>query len=847
MTQRAGTSLEFAFVCSLSDGLHARPASHLAEVANDFASECLLTNLRTGSVANLKSVLAIISTDVRQGDECTVQVRGSDEQAAHAALCRFVEQVLPGCDVPLAGLSLTSASSTLPRLLRAAEVKCCFGSPVSSGIGQGKGVLLGGVTLPKGLNESVVTDPQTESGQIKHAIAAVRGRIREKLTRQKFSTEIAVLQADLAIASDVSFAQKLTEHVSQGKSAGQAVMEAGKFFMDLLRRSDREYIRERALDVEEICLQLLEEIYGVDLVPAPIELREPSVVVGETLAPQQLLGLDRRLLRALVLEYSGATSHAVILARSLGIPTLVGVKNARALLMAGQEVVVDAIRGFVVTQVSPAVQRFYEREQRTLALRQEFLPVRTTGPAITADGKTLEVAANASSYEELSLAFENGADGIGLFRTEMAFLHRDRAPSEEEQFAIYSEAARIATSRPVIIRTFDLGGDKAAPYLNLPAEGNPFLGYRGVRIYPEHRELLQTQLRAVLRASAFGNVQVMAPMISSLDEVLQFKEEISEIKQDLAREGIEFKQDLKIGVMIEVPSAGFILDRLCAEVDFFSLGTNDLNQYFLAVDRDNPKIAKLSNVLHPGFLRFLKKIVHDIHEADKWVGVCGEMAAEIRHLPLLVGLGLDEISLPAAGIPAFKRAISQLSSADCERTLDHVIACREKTELEAVLEKAQPSWSTQPLLSKELVLLGSESNSKEEAIQEVVDAFYIAGRTGDRQRLEEALWSREAVYSTGLGYGFAAPHCKTEAVTADSIGVLKLKQAIDWGSVDREPVNMIILIAMREPQLANRHMQVFSKLARKLMSEEFRGHLLAVENAHDMATYLARQLDISLH
>jgi multiphosphoryl transfer protein len=847
MTQRSGTSLEFAFICTLSDGLHARPASHLAEVANDFASECYMTNLRTGAVANLKSVLAIIATDVRQGDQCTVQVSGSDEQAAHAALFRFVEKILPGCDVPLAGLSLTSVNGALPRVLLGQEVKCCFGSPVSSGIGRGRVVLLGGVALPAELNEPVVTDSPIESERTKRAIAAVRARIREKLTRQKSATEIAVLQADLAIASDVSFAQKLTEHVLQGKSAGQAVMEAGKFFMDLLRRSDSEYIRERALDIEEICLQLLEEIYGVDLVTAPVELRELSVVVAETLAPQQLLGLDRRWLKALVLEYSGATSHAVILARSLGIPALVGVKNARALLAAGQEVVVDAIRGIVVTQVSPAVQRFYEREQRTLIRRQEFLPIPTTGPAITADGKAFEVAANASSYEELSSAFENGADGIGLFRTEMAFLHRDRAPSEEEQFAIYFEAARIATGRPVIIRTFDLGGDKVAPYLNLPAEDNPFLGYRGVRIYAEHRELLRAQLLAILRASAFGNVQIMVPMISSLDEVLRFKDELSQAKQDLSRAGIAFKQDIKVGVMIEVPSSGFILDQLSAEVDFFSLGTNDLNQYFLAVDRDNPKIAALSNVLHPGFLRFLKKIVEDIHDAGKWVGMCGEMAADIRHLPLLVGLGLDEISLPAAGIPYFKRAISHLSTTDCKKALDQIILCREKTELEVLLEQSQPSWSTQPLLSKELVLLDSESNNKEEAIQEIVDAFYITGRTGDRQRLEEALWSREAVYSTGLGYGFAAPHCKTEAVTADSIGVLKLKRAIDWGSVDREPVNMIILIAMREPQLANRHMQVFSKLARKLMSEEFRGHLLAIENAHDMATYLARQLDISLH
>ncbi|MFZ0758913.1 MAG: phosphoenolpyruvate--protein phosphotransferase, partial [Candidatus Sulfotelmatobacter sp.] len=760
MTQRASTSLEFAFVCSLSDGLHARPASQLAEVANEFASDCFLTNLRTGSLASLKSVLAIISADVRQGDRCIVQVRGSDEQAAHAALLRFVEQVLPGCDVPLAGTGASPGSGTLPRVLQAAGVECSFGSPVSQGIGQGKVVLLSGMVLPRGSSTPITTDPEWELGQVNRALAEVRARIREKLEHLKSPTERAVLQADLAIASDVSLAEKLTEHVSQGKSAGQAIVEACQFFIDLLRHSESEYIRERALDIEEICLQLLEEIGGPALQTAAIELREPSVVVAETLAPQQLLGLDRRWVKALVLEFSGATSHAVILARQYGIPTLVGVKNARVTLMQGQEVVVDAIRGFVVTEVSPVVQRFYERERTTLALRQQFSPLQTTGPALTTDGKTLEVAANAS-HVELALAFENGADGIGLFRTETIFLQRDRAPSEDEQFEIYAEAARAAAGRPVIVRTFDLGGDKAVPYLNLPAEDNPFLGYRGVRIYKEHSELLQAQLRAILRASQFGRIQIMAPMISSLEEVLQFKAAVAEAKQDLARKGIAFQSDIPIGIMIEVPAAGFILNQLCAELDFFSLGTNDLNQYFLAADRGNPKTRELSNVLHPGFLRFLKRIVDEIHAAGKWVGMCGEMAAEIRHLPLLVGLGLNEISLPAPGIPAVKKAISQLSAADCDRLLKDVMACREKAEIEDLLQRARPVLPAQPLVSNELVRLGSESKNKEEAMQEIVDAFYIAGRTEDRQRLEEDLWLREAVHSTGFDHGFAVPHCKT--------------------------------------------------------------------------------------
>src|ERR1700689_2397852 len=390
MTQRSGTFLEFVFVCSLSDGLQARPASQLAEVANEFASESVLTNLRTGSVASLKSVLAILSADIRQGDRCIVQVRGPDEAAAHSALLGFVEQVLPPCDVPLAGVHPTTAGA-LPRTLQGIGVKACFGSPVSQGIGQGKVIPLNGMALPRELKTRAASDPQSELAQIKRAVVAVRARIQEKLTHPQSPTEAAVLQADLAMASDVSLAQKLAEHVARGKSAGQAVMEAGEFFIDLLRHSESEYIRERALDIEEICLQLLQEIYGVDLQTAGIELREPSVVVAETLAPQQLLGLERQWLKALVLQHFGATSHVVILARSLGIPTLVGVKNARSMLLPGQEVVVDAIRGFVLPLRPLASKIFYERKVNPLNLPRDSLPLQTTGPAITTDGKTLEV------------------------------------------------------------------------------------------------------------------------------------------------------------------------------------------------------------------------------------------------------------------------------------------------------------------------------------------------------------------------------------------------------------------------------------------------------------------------
>ncbi len=846
MTKKSNVTSDFVFSCPLSSGLHARPASHLAEVAKQFASECALTNLRNGLVANGKSVLAIIAADIRHGDRCSVHVSGPDRGAALAALQRFVEHSLPQCDVPLAGIETSSRNNVPPRVLLAANSACIFGVPVSRGVARGTVVVVGRMALPGNLPAAARNDPHRELERIQQAVTAVRHRIVEKLKYSLTSTGAAVLQAELAMAGDVFLVEKLTQQVLGGKSAAQAVVETGEFFIDLLGHSESEYIRQRSADVEEICLQLLDEVCEGSPTAAAAELREPSVVVSETLGPQQLLELDRRWLKAIVLEHSGATSHAAILARSLGIPTLSGVRNARTVLTPGREVVVDASRGFVVPQVTPAVERFYQREQKTLQRRKAAWSRRAGESAATSDGKRVEVAANASSGEEVTLAFENGADGIGLFRTEMLFLGRDEAPSEEEQFAVYAEAARAAGDHPVIIRTLDVGGDKKVSYLNLPREENPFLGYRGARIYQEHGDLLQTQLRAILRASALGNLQIMAPMISSLEELVHFKAAVAQAKQHLSQHGISFHPDIRVGIMVEVPSVTFALDQLCAEVDFFSIGTNDLSQYFFAADRGNPRIALLFNVRHPAFLRFLRQLVGQIHRAGRWVGMCGEMAADPRNLPLLVGLGLDEISVPAAEVHDFKRRIAKLHSPDCVALFDEVMACPDTAGVNAVLSLRQ-TQPPEPLLTEDLVLLESSSRTKEEVIQEMVDAFYISSRTEDRHQLEQALWARESVYSTGLGFGFATPHCKTDAVSADSICVLRLHEPINWDSVDGEHVRMVVLLALRDSEVANSHMQVFSSLARKLMNDGFRQHLLKVNTAAEVTAYLAEQLGIAFH
>jgi fructose-specific PTS system IIA-like component len=839
----ASAWLEIPFTCPLPSGLHARPASRLAEIANTFVSELVLANLRTGVSANLKSVLSIIAADIKQGDECTLRISGPDETPAERRLRSYINQELPLTDVPLPKTTTRSGSGVLPRVLRASDVQALFGSAVSPGIGRGKVVTLGGLSLPPAAEEPLA-DAASERQRAQHAIQSVRSRICRKLEQRPSATEAAILRADLAMAEDVSLAAKITELIQQGMSAGQAVIEAGKHFIGVLKQAESEYIQERALDMEEICLQLLEEIYGADFRLTNVRLVEPVVIVAETLAPQQLLALDRKWLKGIVLEHAGTTSHAVILARSLGIPTLVGVKIRWEVLASGSQVVVDAYRGFVVRAGSPAVERFYARELQTLKQRQHALARFSKNPAISKDGKRLEIGANVSSPEEFAPAFEQGADGVGLFRTEALFLGRNTLPSEEEQLAAYTAAARSACGRTVIVRTLDIGGDKPLAALPLPSEPNPFLGYRGVRIYEEHPEVLRSQLRAILRASADGTLQIMVPMIATTEEVVTFKRILAEVKEELRRDKLAFADDIRMGIMIEVPSVVFALNAVCRQIDFVSIGTNDLAQYFFAADRGNDRVAEIGSVRHPAFLGLLKVIVDEIHQQSKWVGMCGDMAADIRNLPLLLGLGLDEISIPPSAIAATKKTIGQLSAKECSALVERVLACESVSEVDQLLNQSAGLECSSAPLDRQIVLLNSESETKEEVIKELVDSLYVADRTDDRQQLEDAIWAREAVYSTGLGFGFAIPHCKTDAVSADSIAVLRLKKPIDWGSIDGEPVYVVLLLALRQSIGDARHMQIFSRLARRLMEEEFRAHLVNLHEPDAVMDYLTRTLEI---
>jgi fructose-specific PTS system IIA-like component len=828
--------VDFTFACPLSAGLHARPASLLSEVANGFDCECTLTNQRSGAIANLKSPLSIISADVRNGDPCRVVCQGREESAAQASLRRFIEQQLPSVDDATAPVE--KQETHLPRALRGAAGTFLAGIGVSGEIGTGVAVHAGGGAWPVLDHARQVVNPALERERVTQAIAVVGNRIGSMLAKATSKTESAILNAHQSILRDVSLVGQIHEYITQGDSAEVAVMHAAEYFRDVLRSSESAYIRERTLDLKDVATQLLREL-GVEITSHALTLTEHAVIFAENLTPQELLGLDRKLIAGLVLEYAGATSHTVILARSLGIAALAGVKGASSAISAGERVIVDATRGLLIRSDAAEVQRFYAREMETLRRRKARLRQAGNTAAVTADGHKLEVAANVASAHEAHLAFESGADGIGVFRTEMLFVDRDAAPTEDEQFEIYAETARAAQGRPVIIRTLDIGGDKRVANLKLPEEANPFLGYRGARIYREHAEMFRSQVRAILRASAFGRVQIMLPMISSAEEVHWAREQVEQVRRELHESGTKMAE-VPLGIMIEVPSAAYALEELSEVADFFSLGTNDLSQYFFAADRGNARVWPLANALQPAFLRFLKQIVTEAHAHKKWIGICGEMGGDVRLLPFLLGVGLDEISASVPNVAALKQRVGSLRQEACERLAETALACHSPEEVSALLEGTETT--PLPLFSPELVVIASDSRDKEEAIHELVDCLYIAGRTASRQQLEDAVFAREAVYSTALGFGFAIPHCKNDAVTADSVAVLKLAKPIVWGTDER--VEFAILLAMRASAKDNKHMQVFSRLARKLMNEEFRAKLIDARDADTVLRLLMSVVEV---
>ncbi len=833
-------ALEQKFICPLPSGLHARPASALEEVVRPFASEVTLFNRRTQRTANGKSILAMVGTDIRQGDACVFTVSGPDEREAMAVLTTFLRDTFPHCDAPLTATK-AEAEAPLSPCLRDAGATIHRGQPVVPGIGRGRVVRFGQFSIPPSLPRNGVTDTEKEWRRLEMSLAKLNAAYDHRLGTAK-DIEAALIKVHQSIARDVDFHTSLrTAVTSRQRTAAGAIEEAESQFSKMLAASGNELLRERALDIQDVCLQLLREIYGDAAKFAEVKLTADAIVVAEALTPGQFLALDRNYLKGLVLASAGGTSHTVILARSFNIPTLAGVPEVSAISFGEQEIVVDADSGVFVMNLTDAAQRYYALEERRVMGRRTRLQKLSVRDAVTEDGQRIEIAANISTADEAAGAFAAGAEGIGLFRTEMLFLDRPAPPDEQEQFENYRTMLAAANGRPVVIRTLDVGGDKALAYLNLPAEENPFLGRRAVRIYPEFETLFRTQLRALIRASAGGKLSVMIPMIATVDEARWVKRILAEEQQKCAAEKIAFDPAMSMGAMIEVPAAALSVETLSQELDFFSIGSNDLLQYFMAADRMHARLGTLSNPLQPAFLRLLKLVADAARAQAREISLCGEMGGEARFLPLLVGLGLNKISAAAPAVARLKGEMSRLNQTACRQLLEAALKCATADEVGVLLDQFS-AHITVPLVEPDLVMIESDATSKEEAIKQAVDRLFVTGRTDNSQAVEEAIWRREATYSTGFGHGFAIPHCQTNAMRFNSLVLLKLRSPLAWNSLDGQPVRVVILLGIRATQAGNAHMQVLAKLARKIMDDEFRAELEQENDATRLCAILKKIL-----
>lgn len=532
-----------------------------------------------------------------------------------------------------------------------------------------------------------VSEPEAEKERFQEAIADSKQqleKIKDKVYEEMGADKAEIFEAHLKVVEDPELISAVEDKIDQAAvNAEAAVDQVVDRFAEMFANMDSEYMQERAADVKDVGGRILKNLLGVDTVSL-LNLEEEIVLGAEDLAPSDTAQLDKNKVLGFITEVGGRTSHTAIMARSLEIPAVVGVNNLLDNLEQGVTVILDGLDGKVIIDPTEEELADYEAKQEKYKERKEKLAELKDLPAETEDGHQVEVVANIGTPDDVVGALDNGAEGVGLYRTEFLYMDRSSLPTEEEQFAAYKEVAQEIDG-PIVIRTLDIGGDKELSYLDLPEEMNPFLGYRAIRMCLDKPDIFKTQLRAILRASAFGQIKIMYPMISSVEELRAANQVLSEVKEDLREEGVEFDSDLEVGMMIEVPAAAMTADILAQEADFFSIGTNDLIQYTTATDRMNENIAHLYKPFHPALLRLIKRTVDAAHEAGIWAGMCGEMAGDKRLAPFLLGIGLDEFSMSAVSIPEVKAQIRNLSLEEAEEIANQALNYSTAGEVEEYL------------------------------------------------------------------------------------------------------------------------------------------------------------------
>ena len=512
-------------------------------------------------------------------------------------------------------------------------------------------------------------------------LTAIKDRAFQSLGEEK----AAIFEGHLMILEDEELEEEIIEYLRSHKvNAGVAASRIIDQQVEMLSEIDDEYLKERAGDIRDIGNRLIKNILGMKVVDLG-EIDEEAILVAYDLTPSETAQLNLDKVLGFITDIGGRTSHTSIMARSLELPAIVGTNDVTEKVKTGDYLILDAINNAVYVNPSREdIERLKKLEAQLAEEKAELAKLKDL-PALTLDGHRVDVVANIGTIRDCEGADRNGAEGVGLYRTEFLFMDRDQLPSEEEQFIAYKEVVEAMNGRIVILRTMDIGGDKELPYLDLPKEMNPFLGWRAIRIALDRRQILHDQLRAVLRASAFGKLAVMFPMIISVEEIRELKSEIEVLKQELRDEGKAFDENIQIGVMVETPAAAVNARFLAKEVDFFSIGTNDLTQYTLAVDRGNEMISHLYNPLSPAVLNLIKQVIDASHAEGKWTGMCGELAGDEKATLLLLGMGLDEFSMSAISIPRIKKLIRNVNFHDAKELADSALQKPTAVEIEQLV------------------------------------------------------------------------------------------------------------------------------------------------------------------
>ncbi|SER79996.1 phosphotransferase system, enzyme I, PtsI [Gracilibacillus ureilyticus] len=539
-------------------------------------------------------------------------------------------------------------------------------------------------------NKQTIEDTENEVNRLNEALEVSKSeleKIKEHARASLGEEHAEIFSAHLLVLSDPELINPIKDKIESEKvNAEVALDETAQMFIQMFESMDNEYMRERAADIKDVTKRVMAHLLNVSF-PNPALINEEVIVIAEDLTPSDTAQLNKQFVKGFTTNIGGRTSHSAIMARSLEIPAVVGTKEVTSVVNEGDLLIIDGIDGQVIINPSDEEVAKYKQKQEDFEKQKQEWAKLKDEPTISSDGTHVELVANIGTPEDVQGVLNNGGEGVGLYRTEFLYMGKNELPTEDEQFDAYKSVLEQMGDKPVVVRTLDIGGDKELPYLELPDEMNPFLGFRAIRLCLERDDIFRTQLRALLRASTYGNLKIMFPMIATLDEFRQAKKILLDEKDKLVEEGTEVSDSIEIGIMVEIPSTAVIARQFAKEVDFFSIGTNDLIQYTLAADRMNERVSYLYQPYHPAILNLVNNVIEAAHAEGKWAGMCGEMAGDSIAIPILLGLGLDEFSMSATSILPARTQIKTLSKEELASYKDQLLSMNTADEVEAFVRE----------------------------------------------------------------------------------------------------------------------------------------------------------------